>query len=89
MASADTQTIEEKIRKWVNEVLVSAPPEGHLFDNLMDQFARILITEALNVTEGNRSRAAKLTGLSRPTLLSKIEKYQIHIKTRVEENEEA
>ena len=89
VSSADAQTIEEKIRKWVNEILVSAPPEGHLFDHLMDRFARILITEALNVTEGNRSRAAKLIGLSRPTLLSKIEKYQIHIKTRVEEEEEA
>jgi nitrogen regulation protein NR(I) len=88
VASTDTQTIEEKIRKWVNEILLSAPPEGHLFDGLMDRFARILITEALNVTEGNRSRAAKLIGLSRPTLLSKIEKYQIHIKTRVEEDEE-
>jgi len=88
VASADTPTIEEKIRNWVNKILLSAPPEGHLFDNLMDRFARILITEALNVTEGNRSRAAKLIGLSRPTLLSKIDKYEIHIKTRVEEEEE-
>lgn len=88
VSSGDTQTIEEKIRRWVNEILVSAPPEGHLFDTMMDQFARILITEALNVTEGNRSRAAKLIGVSRPTLLSKIEKYQIHIKTRVEQDEE-
>jgi DNA-binding protein Fis len=33
--------------------------------------------EALNLTGGNRSRAAKLLGLSRPTLLAKVEKYEI------------
>ena len=54
----------------------------------MDRFARIIVTEALNITQGNRSHAAKLVGLSRPTLLSKIDKYQIHIKTRVEQDEE-
>lgn len=77
------------MRKWVNEMLRTPPSEGHLFDGLMDRFARIVITEALNITEGNRSHAAKLIGLSRPTLLSKIDKYQIQIRTRVEQDEEA
>ena len=87
--SADGETVEETMRKWVNEMLSSPPSEGHPFESLMDQFTRILITEALNITGGNRSRAAKLTGLSRPTLMSKIDRYQIQIKTRVEEDEEA
>ncbi|UCD88393.1 MAG: helix-turn-helix domain-containing protein, partial [Desulfobacterales bacterium] len=43
----------------------------------------ILIAEALKVTGGNRSRAAELLGMSRPTLLSKIEKYQLRIETSV------
>jgi nitrogen regulation protein NR(I) len=88
-APAEPQTVEETMRDWVNEVLGSGSSEGHLFDTLMDRFARIIVTEALNITGGNRSHAAKLLGLSRPTLLSKIDKYQIHIKTRVEEDEEA
>jgi two-component system nitrogen regulation response regulator GlnG len=87
--SADVQTIEATMREWVKKMLGSAPAEGHLFENMMDRFARILISEALNVTEGNRSHAAKLIGLSRPTLLSKIDKYQIQLKTKVQEDEEA
>ena len=82
-------TVDATMRKWVNEMLRCAPSEGHLFDTLMDRFARIVITEALNIAGGNRSHAARLTGLSRPTLLSKIDKYQIQIKTRVEEDKEA
>jgi len=49
----------------------------------MDNFASKVIREALNLTEGNRTRAAKLLGLSRPTLLSRIEKYGLKIKTSV------
>ncbi len=56
---------------------------GRLFDELMDNFASKVIREALNFTEGNRTRAAKLLGLSRPTLLSRIEKYGLKIKTSV------
>ena len=51
----------------------------------MDHFAGILVSEALNLTDGNRSRAAKLLGLSRPTLHSKIEKYGLKLKTLVDE----
>jgi DNA-binding protein Fis len=36
------------------------------------------------VTRGNRSQAARLLGLSRPTLHSKIEKYRLKLKTSVE-----
>jgi DNA-binding protein Fis len=50
---------------------------------MMDDTASILISEALNLTEGNRSRAAKLLGLSRPTLQAKIEKYRLKIETSV------
>jgi nitrogen regulation protein NR(I) len=85
----ESATIEAAMRKWVNEMLRTPPAEGHLFDALMDRFARIVITEALNITDGNRSHAAKLIGLSRPTLLSKIDKYQIQIRTRVERDEDA
>ncbi|MGE0085611.1 MAG: sigma-54-dependent transcriptional regulator [Desulfococcaceae bacterium] len=55
----------------------------NLFDSCMDRFAGILIKEALNISSGNRSRAAKLLGLSRPTLHSKIEKYDIRMETSV------
>jgi DNA-binding protein Fis len=51
----------------------------------MDKFAGMLISEALNLTGGNRSRAAKLLGLSRPTLHSKIEKYRLKFETSIKE----
>ncbi len=50
----------------------------------MDKFGALLITEALNITGGNRSQAAKMLGLSRPTLLAKMEKFGIKIKTAAE-----
>ena len=52
----------------------------------MDSFASMLIGEALNLTGGNRSQAAKLLGLSRPTLHSKIEKYGIRLETSVKDD---
>jgi len=49
--------------------------------------ACVLISEALEITGGNRSRAAKLLGLSRPTLQSKIERYRIKLETSVRSEE--
>ena len=56
---------------------------GRMFTEIIDRFSGMLIIEALNMTGGNRSQAAKLLGLSRPTLLAKIEKYGIKIETAV------
>ncbi|MGA8180967.1 MAG: helix-turn-helix domain-containing protein [Desulfobacterales bacterium] len=52
----------------------------------MERFANIIISEALNFTGGNRSQAAKLLGLSRPTLHSKIEKFGLEFTTSVKED---
>lgn len=50
-------------------------PGGKTFDELMDAMGAAVISEALIINEGNRSRTARMLALSRPTLLSKIEKY--------------
>jgi DNA-binding NtrC family response regulator len=76
----DTQS--EALRQWIRKSLATESGEA-LFDAFMDRFAGILIGEALSLTGGNRSRAAKLLGLSRPTLLSKIEKYRLKVETSV------
>jgi nitrogen regulation protein NR(I) len=73
---------DETIRQWVRRALTLEGGEK-MFGDVIDQFASLLITEALNITGGNRSQAAKLLGLSRPTLLAKIEKYGIKIETAV------
>jgi DNA-binding NtrC family response regulator len=74
-------SLDEAIRQWIRRGFDAE--SQNVFDVLMDRFASMLIREALNLTGGNRSRAAKLLGLSRPTLLSKIERYRLKIETSV------
>jgi nitrogen regulation protein NR(I) len=76
---------EQAIQQWVRQAL-NAQSNTNLFDDCMDHFAGMVIGEALNITGGNRSKAAKLLGLSRPTLHSKIEKYGLKLKTSVKED---
>jgi DNA-binding NtrC family response regulator len=75
-------TPEEAIRQWIRKSLVSEESEN-LFETFMDTFAGLLISEALKLAGNNRSRTAKMLGLSRPTLLSKIEKYRLKVETSV------
>ena len=82
---SDSQTAEDIIRRWMRTSMTTQEGEA-TFEKIMDRFAGILIGEALNLTGGNRSQAAKLLGLSRPTLHSKIEKYGLKLKTSVEED---
>jgi nitrogen regulation protein NR(I) len=82
---APSEQGERALRQWLREALISASEESP-FESLMDRCAGILIAEALNLTAGNRSRAAKLLGLSRPTLHSKIDKYRIKLETSVKKD---
>jgi two-component system nitrogen regulation response regulator GlnG len=75
---------DQVLRQWVREA-IAASEDGSKFDSLMDHVAGILVGEALTMTRGNRSQAARLLGLSRPTLHSKIEKYRLRLKTSVED----
>ncbi|MHC1788640.1 sigma-54-dependent transcriptional regulator [Solidesulfovibrio sp.] len=58
-----------------------------LFEDLMDRFGHLVIRQALEATGGNRSQAARLLGLSRPTLIAKIEKYGLRIESRIRQIE--
>jgi DNA-binding NtrC family response regulator len=57
--------------------LLNSGEKDRLFDSCIDNVATLIIREALLITQGNRSRAAKLLGISRPTLHAKIEKYDL------------
>jgi len=83
---ADEDTLNEAVRQWVHQSL-SSGARTDLFTSLTDRFAKILISEALNLTDGNRTRAAKLLGVSRPTLLAKIAKYHLRTETSVKTDE--
>ena len=79
---AEEHRPNETTRQWVRKTFLSGNNKD-LFDSLMDRFGSVVISEALDITGGNRSRAAKLLGLSRPTLLARIEKYRIKVETSV------
>jgi nitrogen regulation protein NR(I) len=71
---------DDAVRQWARKTL-SLNAGEKLFTDVMDRFGAMLIAEALNLTRGNRSQAAKLLGLSRPTLLAKMDKFGIKIET--------
>lgn len=75
------------LHEWVRQELLRGPEEN-AFDVFMDRFASILVSEALDLTGGNRTRAAKLLGLSRPTLQAKIDKYRLRVQTSIKAEEE-
>jgi two-component system nitrogen regulation response regulator GlnG len=72
----------DNIREWVRQML-SDGPESRSFDTILDMVSAIVVEEALKKTNGNRSQAAKLWNVSRPTLHAKIDKYQVKLKTEI------
>jgi DNA-binding NtrC family response regulator len=81
----DPETGKQAMKHWIRQELTDKTSKN-IFETSMDHYARILITEALNLTGGNRSQAARLLGMSRPTLHSKIEKYGLNFETSVKED---
>jgi nitrogen regulation protein NR(I) len=76
---------EDTISEWIHRRL-SEGPEDNLFDRCVDEFSALLVTEALKKADGNRSKAARILGVSRPTLHAKIAKYDIEIGASVVKN---
>jgi DNA-binding NtrC family response regulator len=72
IAPADTN-VEKIIRQWLRQVIKMGGSQ-ELFNSLLDKFTCMVLEEALSLTGGNRSRAAKLLGISRPTLHAKMDK---------------
>lgn len=70
------------IRDWVRQVLANKS-ENYSFDDFIDIISGIVVSEALKISNGNRSQAAKLLSVSRPTLHAKIDKYKIKLKTEI------
>jgi len=84
-SDSNSESGDQALLQWLRKELATRRDEN-LFDSCMDNIASILISEALSICEGNRSKAAKLLGLSRPTLHSKIEKYHLKFETLVKED---
>ena len=78
----DTASAEQTFEAWIRQMLLQGGSKGTL-DELLNHFESLIIKEALNLTGGNRSRAAKLLDMSRPTLISRIHKYDLKFNTNI------
>ena len=70
--------LSAKIRAGGSESLVAIPKQGAL-QEVVAQLEQQMVTEALQKSHGNRSRAARALGLSRQGLLNKISRYKIEV----------
>lgn len=73
IASPHEPPRDDAVRDWIR-CLLSGGEQKNLYKNCMDHIGSLLVREALNLTGGNRSRAAKLLCISRPALRAKIDK---------------
>ena len=80
--AADNDTLGQ----WARRMLSTESDTANRFDQCIDTLAAILVSEAINLCGGNRSKAAKMLGLSRPTLHAKIEKYGLKLETAVKDH---
>ena len=66
----------QQIREWVRKVLQAGEQEK-AYDYCLQQVASLLIEEALELTANNKSQAARVLGITRPTLHAKMEKLSV------------
>ncbi|MGD8561933.1 MAG: sigma-54 dependent transcriptional regulator [Desulfarculaceae bacterium] len=72
---------EKTLQAWVSHAFAQGGEQ--LLTGLVEQVEQLAVAEALRLTGGNRLRAAKLLGISRPTLLARIDKYGLRTGTTV------
>jgi len=78
---------DDPLAAWAQAAL-DGPARENLFDALMDEAGARVVAEALTRTGGNRTRAAKLLGVSRPTLIARIERYGLKVGASVPQGPE-
>lgn len=75
-------TFDEILERFANSYLTyyeSRRPPMSLYDKMVSAAERASITVALRKTKGNQIKAAKVLGINRNTLKTKMEKYKIGV----------
>ena len=74
------QNVQAAIRRYLEDMGQSQP--AGLYRTLLAEVEPPLIEEVLRYTRGNQSRTAKILGMTRNTLRTKLNRYQITITNR-------
>ncbi len=74
------QNVQTAIRRYLEDMGQSQP--AGLYRTLLAEVEPPLIEEVLRYTRGNQSRTAKILGMTRNTLRTKLNRYQIAIDNR-------
>ena len=72
--SQTAASLATAVRQWVatTRAALGDTPESHLHRQLTEEVERVLFGEVLTATEGNRTAAARLLGLDRATLRTRL-----------------
>ena len=75
--------LEKALESVLKETVTDAVTQTHeaLYDEVIDAVDRALINRILEEVQDNQTKSAKLLGISRTTLLQKIKKLGIEVKT--------
>ena len=76
--------VADRVRVLVQEYLRTHGGE-QVMNDVLDMVERLLIEEALRLTHGNQTHAARLLGMARPTLKAKIDKHGVRFPAPVSE----
>jgi len=79
-AAPETDDLRPIVQRYLQSCSGTAAHES-----FVDAVDKLLVAEALRLTDGNQTRAARLLGLTRPTLQAKMQKHGIHRETGVRE----
>ncbi|MDL1973646.1 MAG: sigma 54-interacting transcriptional regulator [Deltaproteobacteria bacterium] len=82
LAGKDKEIREEFLSEKINAALsprISIPKSECTLQEVTQQIEQQMVIEALSKTEGNRSQAARILGLTRQGLLNKIARYDINL----------
>ncbi|MEW6214080.1 MAG: helix-turn-helix domain-containing protein [Nitrospirota bacterium] len=69
--------LEEKLNRYLKEM--TKLESSNLYDAVLSEVEKSLITIVLRETRGNQLKAAKTLGINRNTLRAKIKEYKIRI----------
>ena len=73
-----SEAIEKHLLHYFSQHGSALPPEG-LYDRMLHEMERPLVSLTLNATAGNQLKAAKVLGLNRNTLRKKIKELDINV----------